>query len=217
MIVHFFPQFSHIFCVKYFTFQPLEAFKSASDERNLRRKTHSLLELYFKCLMSELVQFGHSTRSILMHVELTEHPALCSGGAWLQCSSLHRSAAVSPSRELMRKQPCTRWEFSPWRRRQHVFFHSSVRFWVSLHSSVQANFGLKGLECLPLLGSTVSCSATPLSLVVSWSCCINIKWQYHQGGSDESVRVGEVNYWICKPPLTLPHHLCRTACFKASH
>lgn len=113
--------------------------------------------------------------------------------------SLHRSAAVSPSRELMRKQPCTRWEFSPWRRRQHVFFHSSVRFWVSLHSSVQANFGLKGLECLPLLGSTVSCSATPLSLVVSWSCCINIKWQYHQGGSDESVRV-EVNYWICKPP-----------------
>lgn len=86
MIVHFFPQFSRIFCVKYFTFQPLEAFKSASDERNLRRKTRSLLELYFKCLMSELVQFGHSTRSILMHVELTEHPALCSGGAWLQCS-----------------------------------------------------------------------------------------------------------------------------------
>lgn len=122
MIVHFFPQFSRIFCVKYFTFQPLEAFKSASDERNLRMKTHSLLELYFKCLMSELVQFGHSTRSILMHVELTEHPALCSSGAWLQCSSLHRSAAVSPSRELMRKQPCTRWEFSPWRRRQHVFF-----------------------------------------------------------------------------------------------
>lgn len=122
MIVHFFPQFSRIFCVKYFTFQPLEAFKSASDERNLRRKTHSLLELYFKCLMSELVQFGHSTRSILMHVELTEHPALCSGGAWLQYSSLHRSAAVSPSLELMRKQPCTRWEFSLWRRRQHGFF-----------------------------------------------------------------------------------------------
>lgn len=217
MIVHFFPQFSRIFCVKYFTFQPLEAFKSASDERNLRRKTHSLLELYFKCLMSELVQFGRSTRSIFMHVELTEHPALCSGGAWLQCSRFIDLQLYPPHMNSCGSSHVQDGSLARGDAVSTFFFHSSARFWVSLHGSVQANFGLKGLECLPLLGSTVSCSATPLSLVVSWSCCINIKWQYHQGGSDESVRVGEVNYWICEPPLTLPHHLCRTACFKGSH